>query len=96
MNWTLEKAGQHFSELIREAAHEPQTVFDCNRLVAAVIDAETFKEFENWRIQREKCSPADKFAELRRLCLDESYSLELPDRCDRNNVFSESRNELSL
>lgn len=89
MNWTLEKAGRHFSELISKAAQEPQTIFHCNRLVVAVIDAETFREFENWRRQRKKCSPADKFAELRRLCLEENYSLELPNRCDRNNPFTE-------
>jgi hypothetical protein len=33
MDWTLEKAGQHFAELIRNAKEEPQAVFYCNRLV---------------------------------------------------------------
>jgi putative addiction module component (TIGR02574 family) len=45
---------------------------------------------------RKKCSPADKFAELRQLCLEENYSLELPDRSDRHNIFAGTRNELSL
>jgi putative addiction module component (TIGR02574 family) len=45
---------------------------------------ESDEEFRNWRRQRKKCSPADKFAELRRLCFEENYSLELPDRCKRH------------
>jgi len=54
------------------------------------------EELRNRRKQRKKCSPADIFAELRRLCLEEDYSPELPDRCNRHNIFAETRNELSL
>jgi hypothetical protein len=75
MDWTIEKAGQHFSELIRNAKEEPQAVFHCNRLVAAVIDPETFKLFQYWREQQKKRSLADKFSELRQLCIEEDYHL---------------------
>lgn len=65
-------------------------------LVTAVIDAETFREFEDWRRQQKKSSLADYFAELRQLCAEENYSPEVPDRCDRNNIFTEIQDELSL
>ncbi len=54
---------------------------------------ESDEEFKN---RRKKCSPADKFAELRQLCLEENYFLEPPDRCNRHNIFAGTRNELSL
>jgi hypothetical protein len=42
--------------------------------------------------QAEPPSPivADAFAQLRRLCAEENYSLEIPPRQDRPNPFDES------
>jgi hypothetical protein len=89
MNWTIESARQHFSELLHYAAQEPQTVFNEKRLVATVIDAQMFKEFEHWRLRRpKKRSIAHAFEELRQLCLEENYFLEVPNRYDRDNAFN--------
>ncbi len=65
MNWTVEKAEKNFSGLLLEAVYKPQPVFDNNQLIAAVIDAKTFREFEKWQNQRKKKSLASAFEELR-------------------------------
>ena len=49
MRWKVSEAKQNFSEVVKSAAVEPQLIFNRERLVAAVVDAETLKEFECWR-----------------------------------------------
>ncbi len=87
MNWTVEKAEKNFSGLLLEAGYKPQPVFDNNQLIAAVIDAKTFREFERWQNQRKRKSLASAFEELRQLCSEEDYKLEIPNRSDRENAF---------
>ncbi len=84
MNWTIEQATLHFSELLKAAQHEPQTVCHQHQLVAAIIDAPTF---EHWRKQANQPSLASAFEELRQICREENYELELPPRQDRQNAF---------
>ena len=94
MNWTLESAKQHFTELINQAAQEPQSIFNDKQIVVAVIDAQTFKAFEQWQqTQSKKRSPANAFEELRQLCLEENYTLEIPNRYDRENAFINQNSE---
>ena len=40
--------------------------------------------------ERERRSLADAFAELRALCEEEGYELELPERSDRANGFAKA------
>jgi len=88
MNWTIENARKHFSELLHHVAQEPQVVFNGKQPVATVIDAQTFQEFEHWQLKRQKKrSLAQTFEELRQLCREENYSLELPNRYNRDNAF---------
>ncbi|EDN66696.1 conserved hypothetical protein [Beggiatoa sp. PS] len=88
MNWTIESAKQQFTELINQAAQEPQPIFNDKKFVVAVIDAQTFKAFEQWQqTQSKTSSPANAFEELRQLCLEENYTLEIPNRYDRENAF---------
>ena len=61
MNWRSAQAKQRFSELINAATKEPQMIYNQERLVAAVIEAEMFQEFQAWRDRREKTSLADAF-----------------------------------
>ncbi len=84
MNWTIEQASLHFSELLKAAQTEPQTVFHQHQLVVAVINAPTF---EHWRKQANQPSLASAFEELRQICREENYELELPPRQDRPNAF---------
>jgi hypothetical protein len=83
MNWTIEQANLHFSELLQAAQTEPQVVFYQHQLVAAVINAPTFQAFEHWHKQSSQQSLASAFEELRQICREENYELELPPRQDR-------------
>jgi len=94
MNWTIESAKQHFTEIIHQAVQEPQPIFNDKQIVGAVIDAQTFKAFEQWqRTQPKKRSPANAFEELRQLCLEENYALEIPNRYNRDNAFINHHSE---
>lgn len=87
MNWTIESAKQHFTEVINKAAQEPQPVFSESGLVAAIIvDAQTFNKFQQWQFTQQR-SISNAFKELRQLCIEENYYLELPNRYDRENAF---------
>lgn len=90
MTWKIAQAKQHFSRLIREAAREPQLIYNRNRPVAAVIGGETLQLFETWREERQACrSLAESFSELRALCVEEDYELPDVERSDRSNAFAE-------
>ena len=89
MNWKVAEAKQRFSELVRAAEEKPQWIYNRGRLVAAVVPAEDLEQFLAWREQQDRASIADAFAELRRICAEESYELETPERRNRPNPFAE-------
>jgi hypothetical protein len=83
--WTIASARQHLPELIRSAAREPQRVYRRNKLVATVVSPELSD-----KVVAEP-SLADRFAELRRICVEEHYELVIPPRRDRANPFAARR-----
>jgi 2-succinyl-5-enolpyruvyl-6-hydroxy-3-cyclohexene-1-carboxylate synthase len=87
MNWKIYEAKQKFSELLDASVAEPQLIYDRDKLVAAVVQAEIFQEFLVWQQQHRKPSLADAFAQLRQICAEENYHLEVPAREDRANSF---------
>ena len=87
MKWRITEAKRHFSQLVKEAEETPQIILNRERVVAAVVDPETFRAFETWRSQLEQKTIADAFEDLRRICAEESYTLEPAVRADRPNVF---------
>ncbi len=87
MNWRVAEAKQKLSAVLRAAEEEPQRIYNRDRLVAAVVAADEFEEFIAWREEQARASLGDAFRELRRLCAEESYTLELPPRQDRPNAF---------
>jgi hypothetical protein len=96
MNWKIEEAQQKFSELMSAAVSEPQLIYNDDKLVAAVVEAELFQDFLAWQQQQRKPSLADAFAQLRQLCAEENYTLEIPPREDRFNPFVDSFCDNSL
>lgn len=60
-----------------------------------MVPAETLKEFLGWRDQKEGRTLAEAFAELRRICKEEDYTLEIPPRQERPNPFPDALGELS-
>jgi prevent-host-death family protein len=87
MAWSVAAAKQRLSELLRNAAEEPQTIESRSRPVAGVVAADEFLEFEAWRSARRARSVGDAFAELRALTAGAGYRLHLPTRKDRRNDF---------
>jgi antitoxin (DNA-binding transcriptional repressor) of toxin-antitoxin stability system len=85
--WKIGEAKQRFSEVVREAADEPQWIYKRDRLVAAVVDAESLATFLEWKRRRERRTLADAFEELRRIRGDEAW-IEVPPRRDRPNPFA--------
>lgn len=97
MNWNVAQAKQRLSEVLRAAAQEPQRIFNRRRLVAAVVDGETFERFERWKERSERRTIADDFAELREICEEEGgWELPTPARVDRAESFSEVLADASL
>jgi hypothetical protein len=81
--WTVAEARRRFAELLRSAAKEPQTVYRRDELIAAVVDATSFGEFAAWRAAQRARTLGQELADLRRICIDDDYELELPERTDR-------------
>lgn len=96
MRWRVAEAKQNFAEVLRAAANEPQLIFNRDRLVALVVDPDSFQAFAAWRDRENRASLADTFAELRRICTEEQYVLEVPVRSDRQNAFVETADDGSL
>lgn len=92
MNWNIAQAKQRFSEVVKQANEAPQLIYNRNQPVAAVIGAEDFAAFEEWRkAQTHRRSLADEFAELRALANGDEDPLPDPDRIgnERVNAFVE-------
>lgn len=93
MNWNIAQAKQHFSEVVKQAATEPQIIYNRNTPVAALIAAEELAEYRAWK---EASVPPKKtllehFAEMRQILIDagDENGLEIPAREDRPNAFIE-------
>ena len=93
MSWNIAQAKQCFSEVVRQAAVEPQLIYNRDRLVAAVIDADTFNAFQQWRERAQQRTLADEFTELRQILREENYELVVPPRIDRANAFADMLEE---
>ena len=87
MSWNIAQAKQRFSEVVKQAAAEPQLIYNRDRLVAAVIDAKDFDAFRQWRERIQRRTLADEFTELRKIAEEENYELITPPRVDRPNAF---------
>lgn len=87
MNWTIGEARRHFAELIRAASHQPQPIYRRDKLAAVLVDAEQYREFEQWRKEHRGRSVAEAFAEYRAIADAESYALEIPERRNRSLIW---------
>ena len=95
MRWKIGQAKQRFSEVLRRAAKEPQLICNRDRLVAAVIDAESAKRVLVIREKGSLPSIAEAFEGLRALAARERYALRTPSRKTRRNAFADGLDRLS-
>lgn len=93
MKWTVAKARQGFSELLKEAAREPQIIYNRNQPVAAVVDLDTLEQTRAWR-ERQGRSLGEAFGELRTICAEERYTLRTGRRRNRPDRLAEVFDEL--
>ena len=74
-----------------ESIEKPQLIYDRDRIVGALVNAETFQQYLAW--QQQQNEPAenlvDRLAELQQACKEEDYTLEVSPRVDRPNAFLE-------
>jgi len=86
MSWKVGNAKQRFSEVLRLAADEPQTIHNRDRVVATIIGPEDTRLFLEWRSQR-RTPMSELLREGRRIAAEENYELSVPRRVDRPNAF---------
>lgn len=81
--WSVAEARRRFSDLVAAAAREPQAVYRRGRLVGAVVGPEGLAALGG------EGSPtlADAFDEIRVICAEEHYTLEIPRRRNRPSAF---------
>jgi len=92
MNWNIAQAKQHFSDVVKLAATEPQIIYNRNTPVAALITAEELAEYQAWKAaQPGKPSLVEVFAQMRALAKDDPDPLPDPQRLEggRANAFLE-------
>lgn len=87
MKWTIAKAKNKFSELIRNAQKEPQLVYNRDKLIAAIISAEEYNEIQSIKVKEQKKTLLDFFNEFKDACIKEHYTLEIPKRINRKDQF---------
>ena len=89
MRWKIADAKKRFSEVLRAAVREPQLILNRERVVAAIVEASAFEAYESWRAGEQRRTLAESFAELRALCAEEGYRLDVGQRVDRPNAFTD-------
>lgn len=95
MNWNIAQAKQHFSDVVKQAATEPQIIYNRNTPVAAMIAAEDLAQYRAWKERQKPQTLADSFAELRQLLINAGFEdgIELAPRKTRPNAFVEMLEE---
>ena len=94
MKWSVAKAREQFSDLLRKAALEPQEIYNRDRLVAAVLGPDSFRELSQLMEKRTRKTLGESFADLRKVMAEEGYRLEIPPRKNRKNDFPKFLDEL--
>lgn len=87
--WGIGEAKQRFSEVVRRSGTEPQKIYNRDRLVAAVVSPDLLDTVQNLRREQSTRSLAEVFSEIREICTEENYQLEIGRRQDRRNRFAE-------
>jgi prevent-host-death family protein len=88
--WNIAQAKQRFSDLVKQAAAGPQLIYNRKRLVAAVIDVEEYRAFQQWSQKGGGPTLADEFAELRQILSEENCTLVASPRSTRPNALVET------
>ena len=83
--WDIGEAKRRFSEVVKRSGTEPQKIYNRGRLVAAVASPDLLDTVQNPRREQSTRSLAEVFSEVRGICTEENYQLEIGKRQDRRN-----------
>jgi len=94
MRWKIGQAKQRFSEMVRRAATEPQLICNRDRVVAAVVDADSAAKLRGILERAGQRSVAHAFEDFRTLARRERYALTTRRRKNRRNSFADALDHL--
>ena len=92
MTWNIAQAKQQFSEVVRLSIQEPQAIYNRDKPVAMLVNAQVFEEFQQWHTRQHEPTLSEQFGEIRAaLQADPSAVVDLPPRSatQRRNAFVE-------
>lgn len=92
MTWNIAQAKQQFSEVVRLSVQEPQAIYNRDKPVAMLVNAELFDAFQQWQTRQHEPTLTEQFSEIRAALHDARQDgLNLPARstAQRNNSFIE-------
>jgi prevent-host-death family protein len=78
--WKVSQAKQRLSEVLRRAQREPQVIEHRNRAIAVIMSPAAAER----ALKGSAPSMRDALADLRRLCTEADYTLQLPGRANRD------------
>ena len=99
MTWNIAQAKQQFSEVVRLSVQEPQAIYNRDKPVAMLVNAELFEAFHQWHTRQHEPTLSEQFGEIRTALKDARLEgLDLPARSttQRNNAFVEMLEEEGL
>lgn len=74
MKWTIAKAKNKFSKLIRNAKKEPPLVYNRDMLIAAIMSVEEYNGIQSIKEKEQKKTLVDLFNEFKEVCSKENYT----------------------
>ena len=95
MKWSTAQARDNLSQVVEASESEPQVILNRGRPVAVVIGFDDYEAFMEWKRRHPTQDMSEALDELRAICADANYSLDLPDRADRANPIVAAIDELS-
>ncbi len=91
--WTIARAKERFSELVRAAQRSPQVIYNRDRAVAVIVDGETFRGLAAAQARSVSRTLEDAFTELR-VPADDAQAIGVAERTTRPNPFADVLDEL--
>ena len=92
MPWNIAQAKQQFSEVVRLSLQEPQAIYNRDKPVAMLVNAELFEAFHQWHTRQHEPTLSEQFSEIRAaLQVAPSAVVDIPVRSatQRSNAFVE-------
>jgi len=84
MKWNIAGAKKGFSKMIHKTKDGTQIIYNRNKLVAAVINAEEYRDYKKYLENNKNDNLGTRFKELQNICFEEDYDIIVPKRQNRD------------